>query len=195
MVGKTPYISLFFLIVCLICSLSVHAQSTISLEQASAQLIANGKYSDYVTAVLDLNNTYDPFIGTWQTVYQGRTITFFITKEIVTEFGRTSEDLIVRQLIVDANSNILFNDTNDADPAIFSNYVSSNSVVTTFVDGNPCSNNMLVTITPMISMGSIEVTLGFKFYQQTGSINANICPNGLENTIYADQAAFIATKI
>lgn len=171
------------------------SQNTISLEQASAQLLTNGKYSNNVSAVLDLNHTYDRFIGTWQVVYEGRMITFYVEKEIVTEDEFTSEELTIRHSIIDANGNIIFDDTSDADPAIFSEYVSAGSVIGYFVDNNPCTHEMLVYITPMISLGSTTLTLGFEFFTQGGTLNSVSCPSGLDATIYPDQTRFIATKL
>jgi hypothetical protein len=171
------------------------AQNTISLEQASTMLRNNQKFDDNVTAVLDLNNTFDPFIGVWQSSYNGKQITLTIFKE-TRVFGRvTRENLYAYQKIIDNNGNILYDDTQTVRGSIFSDDLMSGTVTGYFIDDNECSLKMHAYFTLLRDMSSGTARLGVEFYDGHGTINGNACPNGPVPTIHPDGTMFEATRI
>ena len=98
------YCSLLLVLIFTSCASS----QTLSINEYGRQVCATGSATVEFDRVEDVNNTFDKFLGTWQTIHQGNTIELFFYKIIAT-FDETDYDtLVVKSKVLNSTGAVLF---------------------------------------------------------------------------------------
>ena len=95
------------------------AQNIVPLENCIDKREVGDGFPDG-TYLKDVNHLLDPLIGTWQGSLDNKTYTFYITKQTITAYGITVDELVARHYIVDTNTGVTLEDSKNTTKSIVS---------------------------------------------------------------------------
>ncbi|REC63328.1 hypothetical protein DRF65_06665 [Chryseobacterium pennae] len=173
-----------FLVLCL-GLISCKAQQVLPLNTSDYSSPTNSYFKD-------LDNELSPYIGTWKSIFQNKTIILNITKEIkrpYSEWGKSffSDVLIVKYEIKDSNGNILqttLNNTYHPNAAIKNLILSLGTKADGQIDLLYAGGNCSVGIGDIIFKKLSSTQFSWNYYPGTTTRNDITCPPDKDYTIY-----------
>lgn len=167
--------------------LSVLAQMTMNVETYFNYIDLGREIPDDLSRVIDENNVYDPFIGSWTGQSGGQEFTFFISRNSESDpFFDEFEYLEIRYLITEG-SNIIADTRLQSSENILI-YLSRMSSITNaqfqISDNDKCNNDMIgmFKLIPEVANTPVLVTtynkINVLFVAKPGIMVEDWCPNG-----------------
>ena len=184
-------------------SSNLYAQKTLNIEQYNNHITNQIPIPFSVFRIIDSNNIFEPFIGTWSGTHDGLGYKFLISK--VSESDEDFEDFEYMEIrYVVKQGAILLADTRQEESesiSVFLDRMPNNLKADFFVTDDDKCNNDLVGTFKLIAQQSgaltrnpiydkIEVT----FYEEPSFLLENLCPNGSTSNRFPSKVLINLTK-
>lgn len=194
-----------FMIIFLILGFNSTAQQTLSIEQYNSYITNLRDIPSSVTRVIDSNNSFEPFLGTWTGTYDNINYEFIISEVSESDSGFEEFESMVIRFVARRGSSILADtrqEENESISVFLDRMSSSKKAHFMVIDNDPCNSELIgrfklipensayPTVDPNPRNYKIEVV----FYKVPDLFVVDWCPNGVTPDQFPSEVLINLTK-